>query len=155
MAAYWLIKSEPDAFSIDDLEVCPGQQTRWDGIRNYQARNFLRDQIKKGDKAFFYHSSCPKPGIAGIVEVVSGAYPDPSQLDPESDYYDPRSDSRQPRWYCVDVKLMQRFGQIITLPTIRSMPELRDMVLLRQGRLSVQPVTAAEWRAICSFGGIK
>ena len=145
---HWLIKSEPDTFSIDDLAGLPRQTTAWDGVRNYQARNMLRDSMKKGDSAFFYHSSCAVPGISGIVTVVKGGYPDQTAFDPRHDHYDPDSDPDDPRWYVVDVKLERKFDHLITLDEIRKHAgkELAELVLLRRGnRLSVMPVTATEW----------
>jgi predicted RNA-binding protein with PUA-like domain len=145
---YWLMKSEPDEFSIDDLVRAKNQTTPWFGVRNYQARNFMRDEMKLGDRAFFYHSSCPEPGIAGIVEISKLAYPDVSQFDPKSPYYDPRSMRDNPRWLHVDVKLVRK-TRLVTLAELRSTKGLEDMVTLRRGnRLSITPVTAAEWAAI-------
>ncbi len=149
--AYWLFKSEPDEYSIDDLAAEPSGSGRWDGIRNYQARNNLRDQVKKGDQVFFYHSSCRVPGIAGIAKVVSASYVDPAQFDPASHYYDPKSSQENPRWYCADVTFVKKFNQVIDLKTLKSRPELNDMVLLRQGRLSIQPVSKKEWQLILSI----
>lgn len=145
---YWLFKSEPDVFSIDDLATAPDQTTRWDGIRNYQARNLLRDQVKPGDGVFFYHSSCKTPGIAGTAEVCSQAYPDPLQFDPESPYFDGKSDPDSPRWFSVDLRLQTRFTDLIPVKTLKSEQALTDMVLFRQGRLSIQPVTEEQWQFI-------
>ena len=143
---YWLFKSEPDAFSIDDLKAMKGKKDHWDGIRNYQARNLMRDDMKKGDLGFFYHSSCKVPGIVGIVEVVREAYPDHTALDPESKYYDPKASEENPRWVMVDVKFKRKFGKVLSLDYLRTVDELSDMVLLRKGsRLSIQPVTETEW----------
>lgn len=143
---YWLLKSEPDSFSIDDLARSKQQVTAWEGVRNYQARNLIRDKIQLGDEAFFYHSSCAEPGIVGIVQVVRTAYPDASALDPLSPYYDPKSTSSAPRWFVVDVKLKHRYAAPVLLSDLRSHEALRDMVVLRRGnRLSVMPVTSAEW----------
>lgn len=145
------MKSEPDAFSIDDLAKKPKQTDRWEGVRNFQVRNMLRDQIKRNDLAFFYHSSCKVPGIAGIVEVVTDGYPDPTALNPESRYYDPRSTQDAPRWFMVDVRLVEKFPQIIPLTQLRQYPQLSDMLLLRKGsRLSVTPVTSQQWQFIVS-----
>lgn len=141
---HWLLKSEPDVFSIDDLAKSPKQITAWEGVRNYQARNFLRD-MKMGDLGFFYHSNATPPGIIGIVEVVKEAYPDVSSFDPKSDYYDAKSTPENPRWFCVDVKLVKKFPRLISLPEIKNTPQLKEMVLLHRGRLSVQPVTLTEW----------
>ena len=143
---YWLIKSEPDAYSIDDLKR--DGKTPWTGVRNYQARNFMRDQMKPGDLAFFYHSNCEQPGIVGIAEVASPAYPDATQFDRKSEYYDPKSTRAAPRWLHVDVRALRR-TRLITLAELRAAPELADMVVLKRGnRLSITPVTAAEWRFI-------
>jgi predicted RNA-binding protein with PUA-like domain len=146
--AYWLMKSEPDEFSIDDLVKARGQTTPWFGVRNYQARNYMRDGMRLGDRALFYHSSCPEPGIAGIVEVSRLAYPDASQFDPKSPYYDPKSPRAAPRWVHVDVKLVRK-TRLIPLAEMRATPGLADMVTLRRGnRLSITPVTPAEWKIV-------
>lgn len=143
------MKSEPDTFSLDHLAAMPQRTTMWDGVRNYQARNMLRDDMQRGDLAFFYHSNCAEPGIVGIVEVVRAGYPDPSAFDPESPYFDPKSDPGQPRWYVVDVRLKQRLKRTITLGELKAAPELASMALVRRGnRLSVLPVTATEWEFI-------
>jgi predicted RNA-binding protein with PUA-like domain len=146
--AYWLFKSEPDEYSIDDLRNEPAGVGVWDGIRNYQARNFLRDQVAVGDEVLFYHSSCKQVGIAGTAEVVRAAYPDPAQFNPESRYFDPRATSETPRWYCVDIRYVGQFDAVIPLAELRKMPALADMVLLNQGRLSIQPVRQEEWTVI-------
>jgi predicted RNA-binding protein with PUA-like domain len=151
---HWLLKSEPDVFGIDDLARAPKRTSGWEGVRNYQARNMLRDDFSKGDLAFFYHSSCEVPGIAGIVEVVREAYPDPTQFDPKSEYHDAKSTREAPRWYCVDVRLEKPLEPVITLPELREHADdaLRDMLILKRGnRLSVTPVSAAEWRFILSL----
>jgi len=145
---YWLMKSEPDTFSIDDLANKAGQTEHWDGVRNYQARNFMR-AMNAGDQAFFYHSSCAEPGIVGIVEIVRAAYPDPSAFDRRSPYYDPRSSPERPRWDMVDVRLLRRLQRLIPLGEIRGNRRLAAMQLVQRGnRLSVMPVTAAQWQAI-------
>jgi len=145
---YWLMKSEPDEFSIDDLERARAQTTAWFGVRNYQARNYMRDEMRVGDRAFFYHSSCAEPGIAGIVEISKLAYPDATQFDPKSPYYDAKSTRDAPRWVNVDVKLVRK-TPLITVPALRSTPGLEEMVTLRRGnRLSITPVTPAEWKII-------
>ena len=142
------MKSEPDEFSIDDLVAAPSQSTPWVGVRNYQARNFMRDDMRVGDRAFFYHSSCPEPGIAGIVEVSRLAYPDATQFDPKSDYYDPKSMRDAPRRVNVDVKLVRK-TPLVSVQTLRETKGLQDMVTLRRGnRLSITPVTSAEWKII-------
>jgi predicted RNA-binding protein with PUA-like domain len=145
---YWLFKSEPDSFSIDDLEAAPKHTSAWDGVRNFQARNMLRDSIKKGDQGFFYHSSCPVPGIAGIVSIVKSGYPDATAFDPKHHHYDADSKRDAPRWYVVDVKLLRKFSRIITLDELRAHAgkRLEDFVLLRRGnRLSVMPVAKKDW----------
>ncbi len=147
---YWLFKTEPDAFSIDDLKKV--KQEMWDGVRNYQARNFLRDDIKVGDKVFIYHSSCKNVGIAGIAKVVKDSYPDPTQFDPESKYHDPKSQPDNPRWFVVDVAFEQKFDQVITLAQLKHNPQLSEMKLLQKGnRLSIMPVTEQEWQSICAM----
>jgi len=149
---YWLIKSEPDAFSIDDLRNMPGKKDHWDGIRNYQARNMMRDDMKKGDMAFFYHSSCPVPGIVGTVEIVREAYDDHTALDPKSNYYDPKATEENPRWCMVDVKYRKKFKQIITLAALKQNKKLSEMTLLKKGnRLSIMPVSASEWKWILAM----
>ncbi len=144
--AYWLMKSEPDEVSIDD--ALAQQSFAWFGVRNYQARNFMRDQMQPGDGVLFYHSSCAEPGIAGIAEVYSTAYPDHTQFDPASHYYDPKSTRENPRWIMVDVKALRK-TRLISLSELRSHPELEDMLVLKKGsRLSITPVTAHEWQFI-------
>ncbi len=141
---YWLMKSEPDAFSIDDLKKAKIEP--WDGIRNYQARNFMRDQMKQGDKIFFYHSSCPEPGIVGMMQVASKPYPDPTAFDPKEKYYDPKSKQDSPTWVLVDVKFVKKFKTVVSLSELKSMPELEGMQLLRRGnRLSIMPVEKGHW----------
>ena len=145
---HWLLKSEPDTFSIDHLAARPKQTTAWDGVRNYQARNMLRDSMKKGDTAFFYHSGCDIPGIAGIVRVVKEGYPDATAFDRKHHHYDAQSRPSEPRWFVVDVKLVRKFKRLITLDELRShaADALSNLVLLRRGnRLSVTPVSAADW----------
>lgn len=142
------MKSEPDTFSIDDLAARAGQTEHWDGVRNYQARNFMRT-MTAGDQAFFYHSSCAEPGIIGIVEIVRAAYPDPSAFDRKSPYYDDKSSPQRPRWDMVDVRLLRRLRRLISLGEIRHSPKLKAMRLVQRGnRLSIMPVTAAEWQVI-------
>jgi predicted RNA-binding protein with PUA-like domain len=142
------MKSEPDEVSVDDALAAPDQTVAWTGVRNYQARNFMRDMMRLGDGVLFYHSSCPQPGIAGLAEVASTAYPDPTQFDKKSPYYDPKSDQEQPRWMLVDVKVTQKI-QLLALSVLREQDELADMILLRKGnRLSVMPVTTDEWQFI-------
>ncbi|GAB2798322.1 EVE domain-containing protein [Dyella kyungheensis] len=147
---YWLMKSEPDAFSIDDLKR-KGQE-HWDGVRNYQARNFMRDGMRIGDKVFFYHSNCAEPGVVGVAEVATDAYPDPSQFDPKSKYFDAASSRDNPRWMLVDVKFVKKLKRTITLKELQADPALADMALVRKGnRLSVMPVGAEEWRHILAM----
>ena len=142
------MKSEPEECSIDDVAAAARQTVPWTGVRNYQARNFMRDAMRPGHRAFFYHSSCPEPGIAGIVEVASAAYPDATQFDRKSDYYDPKSTRANPRWVHVDVKLVQKIP-LIPLAELRAHRELASMVILRRGnRLSITPVDPREWEFI-------
>jgi predicted RNA-binding protein with PUA-like domain len=150
---HWLFKSEPDCFSIEALSRCRNQTQHWDGVRNYQVRNMLRDDIKVGDLAFFYHSSCHPPGIAGIVEVVKDGYPDFTALDLHSDHFDPKSTPDNPRWYMVDVKLVEKFPRLLTLEEIKRHPQLSNMLINRKGnRLSITPVTKQEWDVISRLG---
>ncbi len=146
---YWLMKSEPAAFSIDDLKRVKVEP--WDGVRNYQARNMMRDEMKKGDLAFFYHSNCQNPGIVGIMEIARAGYPDPTAFDPEALHYDPQNDPDNPRWYLVDVRYRRHLDRIITLQELKEYAEeeLRGLPLLRRGnRLSVLPVTEQQWELI-------
>ncbi len=143
---YWLMKSEPAEFSLDDLQNRPGGTEPWDGVRNYQARNYMRDGMAQGDAAFFYHSNCATPGIAGIVSVAGPAYPDPTVFDPADRHYDPKSDPEHPRWYLVDVVYQRHLKRFISLDELRRQKTLKDMKLLQKGnRLSVMPVTKKEW----------
>jgi predicted RNA-binding protein with PUA-like domain len=145
---HWLMKSEPDTFGIDMLAKAPKQTSAWDGVRNFQARNMLRDSMKKGDLAFFYHSSCEVPGIAGIVSIVKEGYPDETAFDPKNDHYDADSKRDAPRWYVVDVKLVRKLRRVITLEELKrhAAKQLKDFVLLRRGnRLSVMPTSSKEW----------
>ncbi len=153
---YWLFKSEPDAFSIDALAAAPRRTSHWDGVRNFQARNMMRDEMKRGDLGFFYHSSCAEPGIAGIVKVVREGYPDHTAFDAGSRYFDADSDPSSPRWFMVDVQLVRRFAQPVTLERLRRHAEgrLKDMLILRRGnRLSITPVTEQEWKFINTLAG--
>jgi len=146
---YWLFKSEPNTFSIEDLERSPKKITCWDGVRNYQARNFLRDSIKLGDGILFYHSNADPPAIAGIAEVVKKGYVDHTAFAPHDPHYDPKSDAKNPTWYMVDIKHVKTFSDPVTLMTLKSVKALKNMVLLQKGsRLSVQPVTTQQWDAI-------
>ncbi|TAL75917.1 MAG: EVE domain-containing protein [Rhodanobacter sp.] len=147
---YWLMKSEPEAFSIDDLER--NRQEPWDGVRNYQARNYMRDGMRIGDGVLFYHSNCAEPGIVGLAEVATDAYPDPTQFDPEALHFDPKSSRAAPRWALVDVKFVRRLKRIITLREMQADAALADMALVRRGnRLSVMPVTPAQWKHLLAL----
>ena len=148
MAAYWLMKSEPDECSIDDVLAAKDRITPWSGVRNYQARNFMKDRMKPGDGVLFYHSSCPEPGIAGIVEVSKRAYADATQFDPKGPYYDPKATRDAPRWFNVEVKLVRK-TRLIAVAELRATPGLAEMLTLRRGnRLSITPVTPAEWQIV-------
>ena len=149
---YWLMKSEPDVFGIDHLKAMPGRTEHWDGVRNYQARNMMRDQMKKGDLVFFYHSNCEVPGIVGIAKVVKEGYPDHTAFDPEAKYYDPKSDPEKPRWYMVDVKFQRKLKRTISLAELKEAPELGECPLVRKGnRLSIMPITKQQWDFILSL----
>ena len=151
---YWLMKSEPDAFGIDHLTAMPKKTEHWDGVRNYQARNMMRDDMKKGDMVFFYHSNCDEPGIVCLMQVVKEGYPDHTAFDPEEKYYDPKSDPEKPRWYMVDVKYKRHLKRNISLKELKEYAEdeLADMPLVRKGnRLSIMPVTAEQWEFILSL----
>ena len=149
---YWLMKSEPGEFGIDDLERSDASTECWDGVRNYQARNMMRDQMKKGDLAFFYHSNCATPGIAGIMEIVREGYPDATAFDPEDKHHDPKSDPANPRWFLVDVRFVRKLGRIISLSEMKEQRSLEGMLLLRRGnRLSITPVSKAHWDCILSL----
>ena len=146
---YWLMKSEPDVFGIDHLARSKRRTAAWDGVRNYQVRNMLRDQMQVGDLGFFYHSSCALPGIAGVIKISRAGYPDHTALDPENDHYDPRSTPANPIWYMVDVTLVERFENVISLGNLRAEPALQDMLILRRGnRRSITPLSAAHWQRI-------
>ena len=146
---YWLMKSEPDVFGIDDLKTKKNQTEHWDGVRNYQARNFMRDDMKKGDQIFFYHSNCKQPGIVGIAKIAKEAYPDHTAFDPEAKYYDPKSDPDNPRWYMVDVKFVRKLKRTISLEELKQLSNLKDFPLVRRGnRLSIMPVTEEQWDII-------
>jgi predicted RNA-binding protein with PUA-like domain len=151
---HWLLKTEPTSFGIDDLARAPRRTTGWDGVRNYQARNMLRDEMRRGDQAFLYHSSCAVPGIVGVVEITKQAYPDPTAFDRRHPHYDPDSKRAEPRWFMVDIRLKKKFARVITLDELRAhgSKELQGLVLLRTGnRLSVMPVTTPHWHFICSL----
>jgi predicted RNA-binding protein with PUA-like domain len=151
--SYWLLKSEPDCFSYDDLLTAPRRTTHWSGVRNYQARNFMRDDMKKGDGVLFYHSSAEPAGIVGTAEIVRTGYPDFTAWDPSDEHFDPKSSESNPIWYMVDIKAGERFEQFLDLPGLRHVRELEQMELLRKGsRLSVQPVRSGEWARILQMG---
>ncbi len=153
MANYWLMKSEPDECSIDDALAAPQATVPWTGVRNYQARNFMRDAMQVGDGVLFYHSSCPEPGIAGIARVASDIQPDPTQFDPASPYFDPKSDPQSPRWLLREVQALRKIP-LVALATLRATPELADLVVLQRGsRLSITPVSAAHWDFIVERWG--
>ena len=152
---YWLMKSEPTCFSLDDLERSPQRTASWDGVRNFQARNLLRDLIKRGDGVLFYHSSCAEPAIVGLAEVVRDGYPDHTAMDPRSDHYDPKASPENPIWYMVDVRFLARLPRPLSLAALRQHPALVGMMLLQRGsRLSVQPVTPDQWRAVLAIAGV-
>jgi predicted RNA-binding protein with PUA-like domain len=149
---YWLLKSEPDVYSIDDLKR--DKKTFWDGVRNYQARNFLRDSLKNGDLVLFYHSNAEPPGVAGLAKVVREGYPDPTAFDPKDSHYDPKSDPANPTWYVVDVQFVKKAKSVVGLPELKQTKGLEKMVLLQKGsRLSVQPVTATEFAIVSRMAG--
>jgi predicted RNA-binding protein with PUA-like domain len=143
---YWLMKSEPGDYSIDDLELDGTEH--WDGIRNYQARNLMRDQMKVGDRVLFYHSNAKPPGVVGVAEIASGPYPDHTQFDSKAKYFDPKSDPDDPRWIMVDIRFVEKLPRMVSLPELREYPELAEMVLLNRSRLSVQPVTKVQYEFI-------
>ncbi len=148
---YWLMKSEPDVFSIDDLARVGVE--KWDGVRNYQARNFMRDDMQPEDAVLFYHSNAKPPGVAGLAKVVSSPYPDPSQFNRDSKYYDPKSSPQNPRWILVDVGFVERFAEVLPLEVLKQTPELGEMLVVQRGmRLSVQPVTKREFEVVCRLG---
>jgi len=145
---YWLVKSEPDVFSIDDLAAAPRQTTPWDGVRNYQARNLMRDGMKEGDLILYYHSNAKPPGVAGIARVASSAYPDATQFDKKSKYFDPKSSPDDPRWLLVDIRFQEKLPRLVSLDEIKANAELAEMVLVKRSRLSVQPVTQHAFETI-------
>jgi len=149
---YWLMKSEPEEFGIDDLRNRANKTEPWDGVRNYQARNMMRDDMRKGDKIFFYHSNCAEPGIVGIAKVASDAYPDPTAFDPNDKHYDAKSDPANPRWFLVDIKYVKSLKRTITLQELKAHPEVSEFALVRRGnRLSVMPVSDAHWEFILAL----
>jgi predicted RNA-binding protein with PUA-like domain len=152
---YWLFKSEPSSFSLTDLKNRPDRTEHWDGVRNYQARNFLRDDIKVGDRVLFYHSNIPEPAVVGIAEVVRAGYPDFTAWDPQSNYFDPRSTPEKPAWYMVDVRFVRELPRPVTLNEMKELPELADLPLLNRSRLSIQPVTESAWSVILRTAGVE
>ena len=149
---YWLMKSEPDTFGINDLINRPLQTEHWDGVRNYQARNMMRDDMKLGDQVFFYHSNCAEPGIVGIMEIAKEGYPDFTAFDPDDKHYDPKSDPAKPRWIMVDVKYVKTLSRTISLKELKAQTQLADLALLRRGnRLSIMPISKAEWEFILAL----
>ena len=150
--AYWLMKSEPEVFGIDDLAARPNKTEHWDGVRNYQARNMIRDDMKVGDWVLFYHSNCKQPGVVGIAKIVKAAYPDHTAFDPDSKYYDEKSDPANPRWFMVDVKFERKLNRCISLDELKQKSELSDMPLVRRGnRLSIMPVTEQQWDMVLAL----
>ena len=152
---YWLFKTEPGCFSFDDLKARPNMTEPWDGVRNFQARNFLRDTIKVGDKVLFYHSNIPEPAVVGLAEVVRGGYPDYTALDPNREHFDPKASPQNPIWYMVDVRYLEVLPRSVTLESIKRNPLLADMPLVKRSRLSIQPVTLEAWRLILAMGGLE
>ena len=153
--SYWLVKCEPHECSFDELKKRPKSTGNWRGVRNYQARNFIRGGMAKGDLAFFYHSNCDEPGIAGIVEIAGPGYPDPSQFEKKHRYYDEKSKQEEPRWYSFDVKWKRRLKSFVHLAGLKANEKLADMKVVQKGqRLSIQPVTAKEWKDVCKMGGV-
>lgn len=150
MVKYWLMKTEPDAYSIDDLQR--EGRTTWEGVRNYQARNFMRDEMQIGDGILFYHSGAEPPGVAGIARVARSSYPDSTARDPQSRYFDPRASEGDPRWFQVDIEFVEKFAGIVALATLRETPGLEKMLVINKSRLSVQPVTEAEYRIVVELG---
>lgn len=150
MKQYWLMKSEPSTFSFEDLAKRPNRREPWDGVRNYQARNFMRDQMRVGDEILFYHSNCSEPGVVGLARVASEAYPDPTAFDESSPYFDPKSKVENPRWYLVDVEYERAFARTVSLQAMKAEAALAEMKVVQKGqRLSVQPVTQEEFLCVC------
>jgi len=150
---HWLFKTEPGCFSFDDLKNRPAMTEPWDGVRNYQARNFLRDTIKSGDLVLFYHSNIPEPAVVGLASVVRGGYPDSTARDPDNEHFDPKSSPQNPIWYMVDVRYVKPLEKQVTLEQIKCNPLLGDMPLVKRSRLSIQPVTTDQWNVILAMGG--
>ncbi len=152
--AHWLFKTEPGCFSFDDLKNRPGMTEAWDGVRNFQARNYLRDQVKVGDRVLFYHSNIPEPAVVGLAEIVRAGYPDTTALNPDAEHFDPKASAVNPIWYMVDLRYVKPLQRIVTLESIKQNPLLADMPLVKRSRLSIQPVTEFEWQVILTMGGI-
>jgi len=152
--AHWLFKTEPGCFSFDDLKNRPDMTEPWDGVRNFQARNFLRDRVTVGDRVLFYHSNIPEPAVVGLAEIVRSGYPDSTALNPEAEHFDPKASADRPIWYMVDVRYVELLPRAVTLERIKQNPLLADMPLVKRSRLSIQPVTEAEWRIILTMGGM-
>ncbi len=153
---YWLMKSEPDVFSFSDLQAAKRRTTLWDGVRNYRARNFMRDEMSVGDGVLYYHSNAKPPGIAGVARIAREAYPDPTQFDPSSRYFDPKSSPDEPRWVVVDVQAVAELPRFVSLPELKETAALKAMGVVQKGnRLSIQPVKAGEWRRVLALGGLK
>lgn len=151
--AFWLFKTEPGCFSFEDLKNRPGMTEPWDGVRNFQARNFLRDTVAVGDRVLFYHSSIPQPAVVGIAEIVRAGYPDDSACDPNNEHFDPKASPQNPIWYLVDVRYVEPLPRAVTLEQIKNNPALADMPLVKRSRLSIQPVSTDEWHMILAMGG--
>jgi len=151
---YWLFKTEPGCFSFDDLKKRPDMTEPWDGVRNYQARNFLRDTVREGDLVLFYHSNISEPAIVGLAEIVRAGYPDTTALNPNAEHFDPKASANKPIWYMVDVRYCKPLQQIVTLECIKQNPLLADMPLVKRSRLSIQPVSESEWHIIVTIGGL-
>ena len=152
--AYWLFKTEPGCFSFDDLKKRPDMTESWDGVRNFQARNFLRDTVKVGDRVLFYHSNIPEPAVVGVAEIVRGGHPDTTALNPDSEHFDPKATPVNPIWYMVDLRYVTPLQRIVTLESIKQNPLLADMPLVKRSRLSIQPVSEQEWQIILIMGGL-
>jgi predicted RNA-binding protein with PUA-like domain len=152
--AYWLFKTEPGCFSFDDLKKRPDMTEPWDGVRNFQARNFLRDTVRVGDLVLFYHSSIPEPAVVGLAEVVRAGYPDATALNPNAEHFDPKASADDPIWYMIDLRYLEPLQRIVTLERIKQNPRLADMPLVKRSRLSILPVTEDEWRIILTMGGM-
>lgn len=153
--AHWLFKTEPGCFSFDDLKSRPGMTEPWDGVRNFQARNFLRDTVKVGDLVLFYHSNIPEPAVVGLAEIARSGYPDTTALNPYSEHFDPKASVDKPIWFMVDLRYLEPLRKVVTLEAIKKNPLLAGMPLVKRSRLSIQPVTADEWRIILTMGGMK